>query len=239
MYPAADMNLEDFMDDISEDEQEDCGNKLHSTRKFFGCLSTAMSFIHNKNVKHMDIKPKNILIRRSQEGYKVYIADFGIAKAYRSAAESFTDSPTAFTRTYAAPEVVMQDTRGYPADIFSLGCVFMEMYACLAAASSLNHREQLLGVRGMEYHNHITEVITWYRSISTMLTERYRSLPACSQGGHLTSELNGIVPEMLNKTPSLRPSADSLKRITAYLGCSVCDLGPEQFEAAERQVGGL
>ena len=239
MYPAADTNLEDFMDDISEDEQDDCGVKSRSTRKFFGCLSTAMSFIHHKNVKHMDIKPKNVLVRRVQEGYKVYIADFGIAKAYRSAAESFTDSPTAFTRIYAAPEVVMQDTRGYPADIFSLGCVFMEMYACLGSTSSLNHREQLLGVRGMEYHNHITEVITWYRSISTMLIERYRLLPAWSQDELLTSELNGIVPEMLNKTPSLRPSADSLKRVTAYLGCSVCDVGPEPFEAAERQAGGL
>jgi serine/threonine protein kinase len=92
-----------------------------------------MSFIHGHNIKYMDIKPKNILVQlhHVHGGYQIYIADFGHAKAYRSAEESSTDSPTSSTRTYAAPEAVIQDTRGFPADIFSLGCVFMEIFACI------------------------------------------------------------------------------------------------------------
>ncbi|KAF2196317.1 kinase-like protein, partial [Delitschia confertaspora ATCC 74209] len=96
---------------------------LLSLRRFFGCLSAAMSFIHQNNVKHMDIKPKNILVQRRE----IFIADFGVARAYRSAHESETDGPTAFTRMYAAPEVALQDKRGFSADIFPLGCVFLEM----------------------------------------------------------------------------------------------------------------
>ncbi|KAF2022773.1 kinase-like protein, partial [Setomelanomma holmii] len=87
----------------------------------------AVSFIHSRNVKHMDIKPKNILVRQVAGAVKVYVADFGIARSYKTAAESFTDTPISFTRTYAAPEVVMQDIRVNPADIFSLSCVFIEM----------------------------------------------------------------------------------------------------------------
>ncbi|KAF1980167.1 hypothetical protein BU23DRAFT_396924, partial [Bimuria novae-zelandiae CBS 107.79] len=57
----------------------------------------------------------------------VYITDFGLAKYYTSIATSETEGPTMFTRKYAAPEVVEQDKRGFAADIFSLGCVFVEI----------------------------------------------------------------------------------------------------------------
>lgn len=45
--------------------------------------------------------------------------------------DSETDSSTAFTRKYSAPEVVLQDVRGLSADIFSLGCVYVELFAAL------------------------------------------------------------------------------------------------------------
>ena len=60
--------------------------------------------------------------------YKVYIADFGISRSYRTIPESETESPTSFTKTYAAPEVINQSRRGLSADVFSLGCVFAECW---------------------------------------------------------------------------------------------------------------
>jgi serine/threonine protein kinase len=91
---------------------------------------SAVAYIHDQNVKHLDIKPLNILVT----GSRVYIADFGIARAYKTAEESNTDTPVSFTREYAAPEVVSQEYRDMSANIFSLGCVFMEIVA--AALSS-------------------------------------------------------------------------------------------------------
>lgn len=40
-----------------------------------------------------------------------------------------------FTRWYAAPEVVECETRGLAADIFSLGCGFVEIYSVIARKS--------------------------------------------------------------------------------------------------------
>jgi serine/threonine protein kinase len=49
---------------------------------FIGCLSNAIAFIHKENIKHMDIKPKNLLVwARKGRDFKTYVADFGIARS--------------------------------------------------------------------------------------------------------------------------------------------------------------
>lgn len=87
---------------------------------FFGSISTAVYFIHAHNIRHMDSKPGNFLVRPTEKGsmlisstYKTYVADFGIARAYTSAAESETDAGTAFKPRYAAPKVAEQEMRDY------------------------------------------------------------------------------------------------------------------------------
>lgn len=66
----------------------------------------------------------------------IYIADFGVSRSYPREDLIETDGQVCFTRKYAAPEVVSLDKRGLPADIFSLGCVFLEMYIALCDAST-------------------------------------------------------------------------------------------------------
>lgn len=145
LYPVADYNLEEFMEVIQNGpsrQRESWMKMVGNARYFFACLSGALQYIHGKLIKHMDIKPQNILVRKRESpdgmSYKVYIADFGIARAYKQESDVETDRPTQFTRKYASPEVVNQDTRGFPADIFSLGCVFLELFATL-------HDAQLIG----------------------------------------------------------------------------------------------
>lgn len=133
LYPVAEQNLEEFMDDIAELEQDDPQHDKELLPTFCGCLSSALSFLHSMNVKPMKIKPKNLLVGHIKELSKVYIADFGIARSYKSATEAFTDSLTSFTRMYAAPDVILRNVRGYTADIFSLGCV-----SCLLPTSANN-----------------------------------------------------------------------------------------------------
>jgi hypothetical protein len=229
LYPAADENLEELMDDITDSVLKHEHRAVQAMPQFFGCLSNAIDFIHSMNVKHMDIKPKNILVRQRNNWYKVYIADFGIARAYKSAAEAFTDSPVSFTRKYAAPEVIMQDTRGYPADIFSLGCVFIEMFATMASFSTSDLRgrdlrRQLSDIRGSEFHTHIEEVVAWY----------YVSYEIFKSGTYSSSQdgLLKALPAMLDRSPEHRPLSGNLKQSTERLCCYECDKGPEPFEAS-------
>lgn len=249
LYPAAEWDLDKFMDELLDDASglsthESSFESTQALVTFFGCLSNAVEYIHAKNVKHMDIKPKNILVRwRKGKNYRVYIADFGIARAYTSAADAETNSPTSFTRTYAAPEVVHQDTRGFSADIFSLGCVYMEMMAVLSSCLTLDEahddRQKLLDLRqsnsNPSFYANIQEVIQWYDTIIAYRTSNKRSgFPGWDHGpirlGHSGIK---IIPNMILSAPDSRPSASELKDLMAGVDCSECDSGPEPFEAAE------
>ncbi|KAF2647410.1 kinase-like protein, partial [Lophiostoma macrostomum CBS 122681] len=139
LYPVAQYTLDQFLESTQNDEHcKDRPARMYSISTFVRCLAKAMAYIHQKAVKHMDIKPQNLLIRDmrksmicNQGQYKIYIADFGIARSYRSIEDCNTETPTAFTKIYAAPEVIAQEARDQKADIFSLGAVFAEMLAVL------------------------------------------------------------------------------------------------------------
>ncbi|KAF2824229.1 kinase-like protein [Ophiobolus disseminans] len=241
VYPATEWDLDKYMDDLCDDAQRGSELKLRAKSLiiFLGCLSNAIYFIHSQKVKHMDIKPKNLLVRlRYGNSYRIYVADFGIARAYTSAADAETDSPTSFTRTYAAPEVVHQDTRGFSADIFSLGCVFMEMMATLSSCFRIDGahdgRQRLLDVRkaasaNSSFYANIGVVRQWYYG----LVEHYAFAPSWDlHPDKIPKEMLDMIPRMISKTSTSRPTASTLIAIAAVLRCIDCDMGPEPFEAA-------
>lgn len=124
MTPVADMNLEDY---LAYNRQPTADSPIYS---WFGCLATAFNYLHERKIKHQDVKPANILIRNGQ----IVIADFGISKSVLNEATTGSIGPTAKTLMYCAPEVASQDSslrRGRAADMFSLGCVFLEMVTAL------------------------------------------------------------------------------------------------------------
>lgn len=97
---------------------------LANLRCFFGCLSSAVKYLHEQKCRHKDIKPGNILIKDE----KVLITDFGTALDWTELGADMTDGrPEAYTNAYAAPEVVQARPRNSSADIWSLGCVYLDM----------------------------------------------------------------------------------------------------------------
>ncbi|KAF2035179.1 kinase-like protein [Setomelanomma holmii] len=247
LYPVAEWDLEAFMDEYLDLLTEKTWQLSSLTFTdtlitFIGCLSTAICFIHEQNIKHMDIKPKNLLVRRQRgaPSYKIYVADFGIARAYMSAAESETDSPISLTRIYEAPEVALQDKRDFSADIFSLGRVFMEMLATVYSflvfpnLSGLpDERQRLLELRKASsgnpaFHANIDVVTQWRREIFGA------QCPGWLDGSsRMPREVADFFASMIVPEPTSRPSASLLKKLSADIRCSECDSGPDAFEAAE------
>jgi len=94
----------------------------------FGCLAAGLAFMHKKKIRHKDIKPHNILVH---DGILIY-TDFG----YSFDSNGFTGStsegrPDFLTRRYSAPEVLLYDQRNSKSDVYSLGCVFIDIFAAL------------------------------------------------------------------------------------------------------------
>ena len=97
--------------------------------KAFGCLASALDFIHRQTVRHKDIKPQNILIHKG----KVMYTDFGLSYDFGDIGRSTTTgNPQGITRRYCAPEVAEWGRRNTKSDVFSLGCVFIEIILALA-----------------------------------------------------------------------------------------------------------
>jgi hypothetical protein len=47
-------------------------------RTYFGCLTTALAYLHDQNIRHKDIKPQNILIYKAN----ILFADFGLSRDF-------------------------------------------------------------------------------------------------------------------------------------------------------------
>ncbi|TFK84504.1 kinase-like protein [Polyporus arcularius HHB13444] len=94
-------------------------------RRAFVSLIEAVQYCHEHKIAHRDLKPENVLA--SEDGSKVFLADFGLATVKR-----MTDEHGSGTSIYMAPECHGK-LYGYKpyctrtADIWALGVIFVNM----------------------------------------------------------------------------------------------------------------
>jgi serine/threonine protein kinase len=84
--------------------------------------------MHEKRIRHKDVKPHNILVHN---GILIY-TDFEYSLDSSDLTHSTTEgTPDSLTRRYSAPEVLLDDQRNSKLDVNSLGCVFIDMFSAL------------------------------------------------------------------------------------------------------------
>lgn len=110
----------------------DLGDYLKSKEKFTECekkklftnIVKGVAYIHSQGYMHRDLKPSNILV--TNDGFPK-IADFGLSKSFQLPVGKFTHEVG--TLYYRAPEILL-GTVEYctEIDIWSLGCIFYEIF---------------------------------------------------------------------------------------------------------------
>ncbi|KAF2847513.1 kinase-like protein [Plenodomus tracheiphilus IPT5] len=116
--PVADKDLSQLLEGDLTPHMEDV------LRGAIGCVTAALVYLHTSNIRHGDLKINNILIK----GGRVFLTDFGSSLDFSDSCISTTfGQPANLVRKYSAPEVFEQSPRSRLTDIWSLGCVLLEM----------------------------------------------------------------------------------------------------------------
>ena len=117
-----------------------------------GALQSALDLAaHTKNERragyHHDLKPENILFYKHTGNFE--ISDFGSGKVHTYRSGSYNSPSPHGTLTYEPPEAAMEGGTSRPYDMWSLGCVFLEMliWAVFGFQSVEDFREKRLDQR--------------------------------------------------------------------------------------------
>ncbi|XP_018106709.1 serine/threonine-protein kinase ULK3 isoform X2 [Xenopus laevis] len=112
-------------------------------------MSSALKFLHEKNISHLDLKPQNILLSRLDRPH-LKLADFGFAQHMSS-----EDAPQALRGSplYMAPEMVCSKHYDARVDLWSVGVILYEALfgkAPFASKSFSELEEKILSHKTIE-----------------------------------------------------------------------------------------
>jgi serine/threonine protein kinase len=197
--PVADCNLAQFLSSITSSSP-----KMGLLRGSFGCLTTGLDYIHMNSIRYKDIKPENILIK----GDTVIYTNFGIALDWEELGRSTTqDTSLTMTRRYSAPEMLMDAPRNSSADVWALGCVFLEVTTVLkkCAVSDLKAFLGSFGTQSTVYSMNHDGVLTWVDQLGNEDEYVLDNIPL------------EWVRAILKKKPASRPTAKALFHLISLL----------------------
>ena len=86
----------------------------------------ALTYMHEQNLLHRDLKSENVMVADSEEGEDIFIKliDFGFAKMAKKG-ENLTEQLG--TPYYIAPEIIANKKYDFKVDIWSLGVMTYEL----------------------------------------------------------------------------------------------------------------
>jgi len=93
-------------------------------RTIFAQLLQAVQYLHSKSVIHRDLKSQNVFL--AEDGH-VRLGDFGLCRRTPGQVLGQATMSHAGTDCYMAPECLASSKYGKPADMWSLGCVLLEL----------------------------------------------------------------------------------------------------------------
>lgn len=220
LFPLAKYNLWTYMKTICKHNRTQQGEDItpHKyvarLKGYFACLCHALLYLHEreKPIKHRDIKPENILIDAFGT---VILTDFDISKEYRSREAAVTSGKTMCTVKYAPKETLSGRNRDLDSDIFSLGCVFLEMATVMLGESFTNLYDHISGQTPnggqtpdiyVVYCEKSTEVNSWIEILKVRMKKGTKGAAASASGFKALDENSlKMILNMMSEKPKERP----------------------------------
>lgn len=178
-------------------------------QQILGCMTEALEFVHKQGIRHGDLNPKNILLSPG----RLYLADFGIARDVKDSENSITGNRYG-TPFWMAPEVHDEvDHHRSPADVWSLGSVFLKILTVLYGEA-------------LEKYDEIMKEHDWNKKYEMLPNyfERLRSRGVSAGFQHLeapsfsSKHIIDLIEKMLDYNPEARPTA-------AQVNCTLSEHG--------------
>ncbi|EFJ49343.1 hypothetical protein VOLCADRAFT_104447 [Volvox carteri f. nagariensis] len=163
-------------------------------------IASGMSYIHNRNIIHGDLKPANILLRSNSSspyGYTVKIADFGLALKLK-AGESHISNIRRGTPFYIASELVEDGRATTASDLYSFGVILWELLHGSTVARRLPLRRRVPNLPA-EFYTWPPDCPPAYRDLANAcLSSNPASRPRFNQA---LEALTGVLQLLLEAKP--------------------------------------
>ncbi|KAG8910842.1 cysteine desulfurase, partial [Tulasnella sp. 417] len=158
----------------------------NTIRSFTSQIIDGLAYLHANKIIHRDIKADNVLV---DPNGNCKISDFGISKQSEEIYNNAAMTAMQGSLFWMAPEMLHNDKKGYNAkiDIWSLGCVFIEMFA---------------GRRPWEQDDFVSVMFK---------VGRNKMAPPVPSDVHLSAEAEDFRLKCFTQDPDERPTAEGLK----------------------------
>lgn len=210
-FDALDLRTDDAPVGLRETSTPD---HITLLRQINGCIAQATAYCHARHIRHLDLKPSNILLGPG----RVYLADFGIAKDVEERDTTHTVGVIG-TPKWRASEISrsMSEEDEWSmkaADIYALGLVLLNIAAVLYSADLLD-LDRILGDVDPDAR---ADGLERYQKILAQLA--LASQDVRQPGDHTVAPRHviGLTSRMLSPKPGERPSAISVDKELVELG---------------------
>ncbi|KAM6462830.1 mitogen-activated protein kinase kinase kinase 4 isoform 4-T4 [Liasis olivaceus] len=152
----------EYCDEGTLEEVSRLGLQEHVIRLYTKQITTAINVLHEHGIVHRDIKGANIFLTSSG---LIKLGDFGCSVKLKNNTQTMPGevNSTLGTAAYMAPEVITRakgEGHGRAADIWSLGCVVIEMVTGKRPWHEFEHNFQIMYRVGMGHKPPIPERIS-------------------------------------------------------------------------------
>jgi len=184
---------------------------LDFLRQITGCITRAVAYCHEENIRHLDLKPSNILLNPG----RVYLADFGVAKDVNDRDRTMTIGLQG-TPKWRAPEIhsSTDEWSMKAADVYSLGLVLLNIATVLYGGDLTDFDAVMvdLTARGR------AEKLVQYHAQLERLALATQEVEDVNAPSFAPKHIVALTSRMLSPEPSKRPVVNQVATELVELG---------------------